>query len=52
MEKKKVSGIVGKYVGGFFMNAVLMVFSISCIFPLVWMFYSSFKEKEHSMRIL
>ncbi len=28
------------------MNAVLMVFSISCIFPLVWMFYSSFKEKR------
>lgn len=30
----------------FFMNFVLIIFSISCIFPLVWMFYSSLKEKR------
>jgi len=46
MEKKKESGKAGRYVGGFFMNAILIVFSLSCIFPLVWMFYSSFKEKR------
>lgn len=46
MEKKKESTKAGKYVGGFFMNAILIIFSLSCIFPLVWMFYSSFKEKR------
>lgn len=29
-----------------FMNVTLIVFSLSCIFPLVWMFYSSLKEKR------
>jgi raffinose/stachyose/melibiose transport system permease protein len=29
-----------------FMNLVLIIFSLSCIFPLVWMFYSSLKEKR------
>lgn len=31
---------------GFFMNAVLWVFSLSCIFPIIWMIYSSLKEKR------
>lgn len=43
---KKDSSKTGRYVGGFFMNAILIIFSLSCIFPLVWMFYSSFKEKR------
>nr|WP_302597359.1 carbohydrate ABC transporter permease [uncultured Cellulosilyticum sp.] len=30
----------------FFLNLFLIVFSASCIFPLVWMFYSSLKEKR------
>lgn len=29
-----------------FLNAVLILFSLSCIFPLVWMFYSSLKTKR------
>lgn len=29
-----------------FLNAILLIFSLSCIFPLVWMFYSSLKEKR------
>lgn len=29
-----------------FMNSTLLIFSLSCIFPLVWMFYSSLKEKR------
>lgn len=37
---------VKKGVLGFFMNFVLWVFSLSCIFPLVWMAYSSLKEKR------
>lgn len=37
---------VKKGVLGFFMNFVLWVFSLSCIFPIVWMIYSSLKEKR------
>lgn len=29
-----------------FVNIILIIFSLSCIFPLVWMFYSSLKEKR------
>lgn len=32
--------------GGVISNFVLIVFSISCIYPLVWMFYSSLKLKR------
>lgn len=28
------------------LNLILIVFSLTCIFPLVWMFYSSLKEKR------
>ena len=27
------------------MNVILIIFSLSCIFPIVWMVYSSLKEK-------
>jgi len=37
---------VGRGIASFFVNAILMIFSLSCIFPLVWMFYSSLKEKR------
>ena len=48
MEKnnKDGSGRGGKIVGSFFLNLVLLVFSLSCIFPIVWMIYSSLKEKR------
>lgn len=39
--KRIQNGIIG-----FFSNAILIIFSLSCIFPLVWMFYSSLKEKR------
>lgn len=29
-----------------FLNLILIIFSLSCIFPLIWMFYSSLKEKR------
>ena len=29
-----------------FMNLILWIFSLSCIFPIVWMIYSSLKEKR------
>ena len=28
------------------MNLILWIFSLSCIFPIVWMIYSSLKEKR------
>ena len=31
---------------GVFLNLVLIIFSFTCIFPLIWMLYSSFKEKR------
>ena len=46
MEKKAKTNRPGKLIGGVFMNLGLWIFSLSCIFPLVWMLYSSFKEKR------
>lgn len=37
---------VKKGILGFFMNAILIIFSLSCIFPIIWMLYSSLKEKR------
>lgn len=38
-----------KFSNGVFsvlLNAIMLLFSLSCIFPLVWMFYSSLKQKR------
>jgi raffinose/stachyose/melibiose transport system permease protein len=50
-KKKTSSGLdiglkVKNVVLGVIMNTVLIIFSLSCIYPLVWMFYSSLKEKR------
>ena len=37
---------VRKSIVGVIMNVILLIFSISCIFPIVWMAYSSLKEKR------
>ncbi|MBQ1490933.1 MAG: carbohydrate ABC transporter permease [Blautia sp.] len=37
---------VKKAIAGFFLNLILLLFSASCIFPIIWMFYSSLKEKR------
>lgn len=37
---------VKKGILGFFMNLILWIFSLSCIFPIIWMLYSSLKEKR------
>ncbi len=37
---------VKRGVLGFFLNALMIIFSASCIFPLIWMFYSSLKTKR------
>lgn len=45
--KKKGSGdAVRKGILSVILNAVLIFFSASCIFPLVWMLYSSLKTKR------
>ena len=31
---------------GLFINLTLWIFSLSCVFPLIWMLYSSLKEKR------
>lgn len=50
MKDMKNGVSAGKKVGhaalGVFLNLVMLVFSLSCIFPLVWMLYSSLKVKR------
>lgn len=46
MENKKLVHPVRKGILAFFLNAVLIIFSLTCIFPIVWMMYSSLKEKR------
>lgn len=40
-----LSGI-RRFFKGFAANIVLIFFSLSCIFPLIWLFYSSLKTKK------
>lgn len=37
---------VSRKIGRVLSNIVLMMFSITCIFPAIWLFYSSLKEKS------
>ncbi len=46
MNNKAASGKLKRGVLGTLMNVILWIFSLSCIFPLVWMVYSSLKEKR------
>lgn len=50
MEEIKGSFTTGEKVKrgvlGFFLNFLMIIFSASCIFPLIWMFYSSLKTKR------
>ena len=51
MDKKKSYGMTtGKRIGNgvtpVILNAIMLLFSLSCIFPLVWMLYSSLKVKR------
>ena len=46
MDKKKSYGMttgkrIGNGVTSVILNAIMLLFSLSCIFPLVWMLYSS-----------
>lgn len=46
VENQSVGHKIGNGILGVFLNAILWIFSFTCIFPLVWMFYSSLKEKR------
>lgn len=46
MENKKMTHPVRRGILSVFMNGILILFSLSCIFPIVWMMYSSLKEKR------
>ena len=46
MKKNSGTHKVRRGVLGTIMNLILWIFSLSCIFPIVWMIYSSLKEKR------
>lgn len=43
---EKGPSTVGNHILAVILNVILAIFSFSCIFPLIWMFYSSLKEKR------
>ena len=49
MKKGKSEFNIKRGVLSFFVNATLLIFSISCIFPLIWMIYSSVKTNKDFM---
>ena len=46
MQRNKTMHSLGRGLLSFFMNAALILFSLTCIFPIIWMGYSSLKEKR------
>lgn len=46
VRNESASQKVGNTILGIFQNVILWVFSLTCVFPLVWMFYSSLKQKR------
>ena len=46
MKKDNGTHRIRKGILAVFMNLILIIFSLSCIFPMIWMLYSSLKEKR------
>lgn len=46
VEKSDAQTKVKKGILGTILNLILLLFSLTCIFPLIWMFYSSLKDKR------
>lgn len=47
MAKMKSNNInIGKAIAKFLANTILIIFSFTCIFPAVWLFYSAMKTKS------
>lgn len=49
-DKGKYSPQIGRRVIRIVCNAVLLIFSITCVFPMIWLLYSSFKTQSEFMR--
>lgn len=49
MKKNKSEFNIRRGILSFFINSTLLIFSISCIFPLIWMVYSSVKTNKDFM---
>ena len=52
MKKDNGTHRIRKGILAVFMNLILIIFSLSCIFPMIWMLYSSLKKRGHLMQIL
>lgn len=46
VEDRSTGGRVKRSILSVVINTILMIFSLTCIFPLIWMLYSSLKEKR------
>lgn len=46
LSNRHIASQIKTRILSFFLNGVLIIFSLSCIFPLIWMFYSSLKQKR------
>lgn len=45
MEKRRILNKIPKFL----LNTLMIVFSITCIFPVIWIFYSSMKTQQEFM---
>lgn len=43
--KAPAKGGIGTAVGQVLLNLLLLIFSVSCVFPVIWLFYSSLKNQ-------
>lgn len=47
MEDKVIQGrTLASRIGAIFLNLILMIFSLTCVFPIIWLFYASLKSKS------
>lgn len=42
--------MIGKKIGRVLCNLIFIIFSFTCVFPIVWIFYSSFKTQAEFMQ--
>ena len=48
MDKRTLVKLGGR-LGGYIFNTAMLLFSLTCIFPILWILYSSLKTKEEFM---
>ncbi|EET60686.1 ABC transporter, permease protein [Marvinbryantia formatexigens DSM 14469] len=42
--------MIGKKIGRVLCNLIFIIFSFTCVFPIIWIFYSSFKTQAEFMQ--